>query len=79
MARKSNPCFRARSHTESQKSSCWQALLYKWLISHMAIFIYFVHVVSTRTVNLFNQFGENHEEIVITGIYSAHFICQALF
>lgn len=73
MARRYNPGFKARSHTESHKSSGWQALLHKWFISHMAIFIYFVHVVSTKTIDLFNQFGEDDEEIVITAIYTACF------
>lgn len=39
----------------------------------MDISIYFVHVVSTKTIDSFNQFREDYEIIVTIGIYPGLF------
>lgn len=73
MPRRYNPGFTGKSHIESHKGSCWQALLYNWLISHLDTSIYFVHLVSIKTADSLNQFWEDHEVIVTTGICSESF------
>lgn len=73
MARSYNRGLRTRSHIESHKNNCWQALLYNWLISHMDISILCCLCDAYKDYCLIHQFREDREDIVITRMYSVLF------